>query len=51
MKNRGSTLTMGPIRNIHTECEANPWSVPRAEVDDNDDDDGHGMIARVIITR
>ena len=52
-------------RNIHTKFEANPYSGLREEVEklkkvhadddadagDNDDDDGHRVIARVTLTR
>ena len=64
MTNRGSTPILTNLvgvhpRNIHTKFEANPCSGSREEVkkpkkvyaDDNDDDDGHRVIARVTLTR
>ena len=58
MKNRGSTPILTNLvgvhpRNIHTKFEANPCSGLR-EVeklnDDDNDDDGHSLIARVTLT-
>ena len=60
MKNRGSTPILTNLvgvhpRNIHTKFEANPCSGSR-EVEklkssrDNDDNDGHSLIARVTLT-
>ena len=63
MKNRGSTPIFTNLvgvhpRNIHTKFEANPCSSMRGEVeklkkvqaDNNDNDDGHSLIARVTLT-
>ena len=64
MKKRGSTpiltnLVGVHLRNIHTKFEANPCSGLREEVeklkkvhadDNNDNDDGHSLIARVTLT-
>ena len=63
MQNRGSTPILTNLvgvhpRNIHTKFEANPCSSLR-EVEklkkvhtdnDQDDDDGHSLIARVTLT-
>ena len=62
MKNRGSTTILTNLvgvhpRNIHTKFKANPCSGLREEVekvhavdnDDDNDDDGHRMIARVTL--
>ena len=60
MKNRGSIPILTNLvgvhpRNIHTKFEANPCSSSREEVEKpkkvHDDDDGHGLIARVTLTR
>ena len=64
MKNRGSTTILTNVvgvhsRNIHIKFEANPCSGLREEVEklkkftaaDNNDDDGHRVIARVTLTR
>ena len=57
MKNRGSTPILTNLvgvhpRNIHTKFEANRCSGLREEADDNNDDDndGHSLIARVTLT-
>ena len=62
MKNRGSTPILTNLvgvhpRNIHTKFEANPCSgfqrrsrkTKKVHVDDNDND-GHSLIARVTLT-
>ena len=59
MTKRGSTLILTNLvgvhpRNIHTKFEANPCSGSREEVyadNDDDEDDGHRVIARVTLTR
>ena len=63
MKNRGSTPILTNLvgvhpRNIHTKFEANPCSGlsrktknVHAAAADNNDDDGHRVIARVTLTR
>ena len=66
MKNRGSTTILTNLvgvhqRNIHTKFEANPFSGLREEVEklkkvhadnnNDDNDDGHRVIARVTLTR
>ena len=65
MKNRGSTPILTNLvgvhpRNIHTKFAANPCSGLREEVDktkkvhadnnNDDDNDGHSLIARVTLT-
>ena len=60
MKNRGSTTILTNLvgvypRNIHTKFEANPCSGLREEVEklkkfNNNNDDGHRVIARVTLT-
>ena len=62
MKNRGSTPIFKNLvgvhpRNIHTKFEANPCSgfhrsqKTKKVHDDDNDDDGHRVIARVTLTR
>ena len=65
INNRGSTPILTNLvgvhpRNIHTKFDANPCSGSRVEVqktkkvhadDDDNDDDGHRVIARVTLTR
>ena len=62
MKNRGSTPILTNLigihtSNIHTKFEANPCSglrevekLKKVHANDNDDDDGHSLIARVTLT-
>ena len=60
MKNGGRTPILTNLvgvlpRNIHTTFEANPCSGLRREAErtknDDDNDDGHRVIARVTLTR
>ena len=54
MKNRGSTPILTNLvgvhpRNIHTKFERNR-KTKKVHTDDNNDDDGHSLIARVTLT-
>ena len=62
MKNSGNTTILTNLvgvhpRNIHIKFEANPCSGLKKEVEklkmfaDDDDNDGHRVIARVTLTR